>query len=163
MVDKSINNRHKYFMTCALRLAKKAYRLAEVPVGAIVVCPEGKIIGRGYNCIEAKKTQLAHAELRALAQAAKKIGNWRLDGCTIYVTLEPCNMCFYAIALSRCSTIVFGASSPLFGFHLDSECHAHIYRKHIEKIIAGVCKNECSILLKSFFKKQRGEQNEQSK
>jgi tRNA(adenine34) deaminase len=151
---------HECFMRVALKQANKAYGLDEVPIGAIIVDPNGKIIGRGYNLTETKKTQLAHAELNAIKQATKKIGDWRLDGCTIYITLEPCCMCFYAIALSRCATIVYGASSPLFGFALDSTGGDRIYKKHIEKIVSGVCREESANLLKSFFKGQRGERNE---
>ena len=148
-------------MKKALVLAQKAYDNNEVPIGAIVVDSDGKIIGRGYNQTEKKKSQLAHAELQAISQAVKKTGDWRLDGCTMYVTLEPCGMCFHAIGISRISRLVYGAGSPLFGYHLDKNDGVQIYKKHTKDILRGVCKESSQRLLKAFFKKQRGELNEQ--
>ena len=95
--------KNEYYMKKALVLARKAFDLGEVPVGSIVVDSNEKIIGRGYNSVEKNKSQLAHAELLAISKAVKKRGDWRLDGCTLYVTLEPCGMCFHAIGLSRIS------------------------------------------------------------
>jgi len=147
----------EYYMKLALRYAKKAEQCGEVPIGALIVCDKGTIIGRGYNCVERLHNVQEHAELRALRQATKKQGDWRLYNTTIYITLEPCPMCFNAIFLSRCSRIVFGASSPLFGFHLDKNLTSLVYTKHIKSIEGGVCSQESQVLLKRFFKQKRGE------
>ena len=106
------------FMNDALKQAGRAFKKGEVPVGAIVVDSRGVVIGRGYNLVERRHSQLAHAELIALQKAAKKLGDWRLLGCWIYVTLEPCVMCMAAIRLSRCEGVVYGADSPQFGYQL---------------------------------------------
>ena len=151
--------KEEFFMKKALALARKASQQGEIPVGAIIVDQGGNIIGRGYNSVEKHKTQLAHAELNAISKAVKKVGDWRLNGCTIYVTLEPCGMCFHAIGLSRISRIVYGAPSPLFGFHLDSKENIQIYQKHVDKIVKGVCEESSTKLLKSFFEKRRGEKH----
>lgn len=111
-----------FFMSQALLQAQKALDKDEVPVGAVVVNADGVIIARGMNCTEAHHTQHAHAESLAIAKAGKKMRDWRLEGCWIYVTLEPCAMCMHLILLSRLAGVVFGASSPLFGFHLDNSC-----------------------------------------
>ncbi len=107
-------------MRQALKLAQKAAVIDEVPIGALVVNEQGVILGRGYNMVEKLCTQTAHAELRALTQAGKKVGDWRLNGCWLYVTLQPCAMCLNSIKLSRIQGVVYGAESPLFGYHLDN-------------------------------------------
>jgi tRNA(adenine34) deaminase len=122
----------------------------EVPVGAVVVDEHGVIIGRGYNLMESKGTQQAHAELRALAAAAKKRGGWRLDGCTLYVTLEPCAMCLGCALLSRVSTIVYGASSPQFGAVCSFEKLPEQYHAHTV-IRVGLQQEACGGILKRFF------------
>lgn len=139
----------------ALNEAKKAFNKDEVPIGAIVIDAQGKIIGRGYNLVEHKKQQIAHAEIRAITQACKKQKDWRLDGCWIYVTLEPCAMCMNLILLSRLEGLVFGASSPIFGFELDNQGPLQIYRRNKIQIIKGVLAQESSLLLKEFFIKKR--------
>lgn len=139
----------------ALNEAKKAFNKDEVPIGAIVIDAQGKIIGRGYNLVEHKKQQIAHAEIRAITQACKKQKDWRLDGCWIYVTLEPCAMCMNLILLSRFEGLVFGASSPIFGFELDNQGPLQIYRRNKIQIIKGVLAQESSLLLKEFFIKKR--------
>jgi tRNA(adenine34) deaminase len=149
-----------YFMKKAIKLAQKAYDIGEVPIGAVVVAPDGKIIGRGYNLVEKNNNPLAHAELFAIAKAAKKIGDWRLEGCSIYVTLQPCGMCFHAVGVSRCSRLVYGAESPLFGYPLDSVNGIQIYKKHVEEIVGGVCGEQAAKLLKCFFKKRRIEKGD---
>jgi tRNA(adenine34) deaminase len=104
------------FMQSALDLADLAFRDGEVPVGAVVVDDAGSVIGKGFNRIESEGCQAAHAELLAIKQACAARGGWRLDGCYVFVTLEPCLMCFGLIKNSRVSGLVFGASSTLFGF-----------------------------------------------
>jgi tRNA(adenine34) deaminase len=145
---------HAYYMCQAIKLAKKAYKKNEVPIGAVVVDKNGDIIGRGYNKMEATKCQTGHAEVIAIQKACKKKNDWRLDNCTIYVTLEPCMMCFGLIQLSRIKTLVFGGKSPLFGF----SCGMFQPEADSEKspaIIKEIKKEECIALLQQFFKNIR--------
>lgn len=141
-----------FYMKKALKQAKVALSKAEVPIGAIVIDKQGKIIARAHNAVEQKQTQTAHAEMIAIQRAARKIGSWRLEDCTIYVTLEPCLMCFSLIQLSRLNKIAYGARSTLFGV---STLEEHpIYAKKIE-IEGGILKDECLELLTSFFNNLR--------
>jgi tRNA(adenine34) deaminase len=138
----------------AIRQAMLSLKLNEVPIGAVVANAEGVIIGRGYNKMETKGCQLAHAEALAIAQACKKTGDWRLNGCTIYVTLEPCLMCIGLIQLSRLEGIVFGAPSPLFGSIATTSLALPSYAKHL-KIERGIRSEECAALLQAFFRNAR--------
>ncbi len=106
------------YMKMALAQAKKAFAADEVPIGAIVVDSEGQVMGRGYNQVEKKHLQTAHAEVIAISRACKKVGDWRLNDCTLYVTLEPCTICMGLVGLSRVKRVVFGAQSTLFGYQL---------------------------------------------
>src|SRR3990167_10795132 len=106
-------------MNCAYQQALKANKIDEVPIGAILVDATGKIVAVGYNQIEKKGSQLAHAEMQVLAKAAKKMKNWRLSELTLYVTLQPCLMCLGALYLSRVSRVVYGVTSLKFGVSLD--------------------------------------------
>ncbi len=153
------------FMYKALKLAYKAQELDEVPIGALVVNQQGLIIGRGFNKTETSCSQIYHAEARAIAQAGKKQGDWRLDYCTLYVTLEPCMMCFALCGLSRIERVVYGAESPLFGYHLDKQALPDLYKKHIKGITGGILADEAQLLLKQFFKQKReyGEHNRRNK
>lgn len=145
-----------YFMKKALEQAQKARAAEEVPVGAIVVDSQGKIIGRGYNLVEKKDTQAAHAEVIAISKAGKKIGDWRLNGCWMYVTLEPCSMCMSLAVLSRLEGVVYGATSPVFGYQLDKELNFQLYKNGALLVVSGVCAEESSALLKDFFRHKRG-------
>lgn len=146
------------FMDKALKQAKIALQKNEVPIGAIVVDENGIVIARAYNAVEGKHTQTAHAEILALQRAAKRRKSWRLNGCWIYVTLEPCLMCFSLIQLSRLSGIVYGAQSTLFG---TSTVTQHpIYAKSLP-IEGGVRKEECLALLKLFFSSLRYRRKDQ--
>ena len=142
------------FMQAALQQAQKAYKKKEVPVGAVVVDATGMIIARGYNKVESQKTQTAHAELCALVKAAKKINDWRLNGCWLYVTLQPCSMCMGLIKLSRMQGIVYGAPSPLFGYHLDNQDGLPVY-KIDTLIISGIGEEQAANILKKFFREKR--------
>ncbi|MGE0206773.1 MAG: nucleoside deaminase [Candidatus Babeliales bacterium] len=141
-------------MRRALKLAQKAFERKEVPVGALVVGPDGTIIGRGYNKVEKYHQQSYHAEVIALNQAGKKLGDWRLNGCTLYVTLEPCKMCMGLIQLSRISRVVYGARSKLFGYQLDKEGQSSLYKKDID-VQEGLLAEQSAYLLKNFFKQKR--------
>jgi tRNA(adenine34) deaminase len=144
-----------FFMRKALALARKAAERDEVPIGAIVVDASGVIIGRGYNQVETRKSQRAHAEQLAIAQATKKRSDWRLDGCTIYITLEPCAMCMGLIGLSRLEAVVYGARSPLFGYQLDNQLETQLYKKCIKEVRQGIEAEAAAALLKTFFKQKR--------
>lgn len=145
----------KIFMTEALALAKQAGLSGEVPIGAVVVDQHGVIIGSGYNATEECHTQSAHAEMGALAAAGSKSNDWRLTGCWLYVTLEPCFMCMGLAYLSRLSGVVYGAQSPLFGGQLDSSRMVSVYKVNTLTVIGGVYEQEASDMLKAFFKKKR--------
>lgn len=143
------------YMRDAIRQAKKAEALNEVPIGCVIVY-EDKIIARGYNRRIADKNVLAHAELIAIRKACKKMGDWRLEGCTMYVTLEPCPMCAGAIVQARISKVVMGCMNPKAGCAgsvLDM-FHQPGFNHQVETE-TGLLGEECSELLKSFFKMLR--------
>ncbi len=145
------------WMKEAVREAEKALDEGEVPVGAVVV-KDGRLIGRGHNRVEALKDPTAHAEVIALGAAAGAVGDWRLEGATIYVTLEPCMMCLGAMFAARIERLVYGATDPRAG-----TCGGSIdlgrlkYMDREITIDGGVLEPECSDLLKRFFVKLRGE------
>ena len=143
------------FMKEAIRQAKKARALEEVPIGCVIV-HEGKIIARGYNRRNTDKNTLSHAELNAIRKASKKLGDWRLEGCTMYVTLEPCRMCAGALVQSRIDEVVIGSMNPKAG------CAGSVLNllevegfNHKVKITRGVLEEECSTMLSDFFKELR--------
>ena len=143
-----------FYMNEAIRLAKKAAELGEVPIGAVIV-KDGEIISEGYNLRETEKLSTAHAEISAIDAACKKLGGWRLFGCTLYVTLEPCPMCAGAIVNSRIDRVVYGASDIRFGacgslFNINSYPLNHAF-----EITKGVCEEECRTLLSDFFSELR--------
>lgn len=143
------------YMKEAIKQARKAYAIGEVPIGCVIV-HDGKIIGRGYNRRTIDKNPLAHAEIAAIQKASKKIGDWRLEECTLYVTLEPCQMCSGAIVQSRIPTVVIGCMNPKAG------CAGSILNllnvpefNHQVKTVIGVMGDECSQMMKDFFKELR--------
>jgi len=138
----------------ALLQAKKALKQGEVPVGVVIVNQQGIIIAQSYNRIEHNKCQTAHAEIRAIQKACKKLSTWRLNGCWIYVTLEPCLMCLGLISLSRFKGIIFGAPSTLFGSGLADSKNLPHYTKELI-IEGGIKAKESTDLLQEFFKKVR--------
>jgi tRNA(adenine34) deaminase len=137
-------------MTKARARARRSARLGEVPVGCIITDSRGTIIGAGHNTIENHQTQLAHAEIKALKQANKALNGWRLEDCTVYVTLEPCAMCLGALLLSRPKKIIYGARSPLFGMVPLHPQMPPAYTTHTT-IVGGLQEAECSDILKHFF------------
>ena len=143
------------YMREAIKQAKKAAAIDEVPIGCVIVY-EGKIIGRGYNQRNKKKSTLAHAEILAMQKAMKVIGDWRLEGCTMYVTLEPCQMCAGALVQSRISRVVLGSMNPKAG------CGGSVLNllqmdafNHQVDVTRGVLEEECSQMLSSFFRELR--------
>lgn len=143
------------FMKEALRQAKKAEKIDEVPIGCVIVYQD-KIIARGYNRRNIDKNTLAHAELSAIKKASKKLGDWRLEGCTMYVTLEPCQMCAGAIVQARIDKVVIGSMNPKAG------CAGSVLNllqisafNHQVEIDRGILEEECSLMLSDFFKKLR--------
>lgn len=148
---------HTWYMHQALKQAQKAYQRNEVPIGAVVVDEKGAILARGYNLVEARHQQTAHAEMLALDRACKKRKDWRLTDCTVYVTLEPCAMCMNLLLLCRVKGVVFGAPSPLFGYRLDKHNHLQVYKKDTFHIVEGICAAESANLLRKFFKEKRTE------
>lgn len=144
-------------MNVALEYAQRAYTQNEVPIGAVVVDQQGTIIGAGSNQVELLHTQSAHAERIAIEAAGRARADWRLNGCWMYVTLEPCAMCIALIRLSRISGVVFAASSPVFGYRLDKDEILSVYNRDLLAIVEGVCEVQASVLLKTFFQKKRNE------
>lgn len=136
---------NEYYMNIAIKQAKKAYKNKEVPVGAVIV-KNNKIIAKAFNKKEKTKNVIKHAEMIAISRACKKIKNWRLENCTIYVTMEPCMMCSGAIEQSRIKKIVYGVKNENYG--------STDQLKNIE-IISQICEKECRKLVQSFFKKRR--------
>lgn len=143
------------YMMAALKEAKKAENKDEVPIGCVIV-KDNVIIARAHNLRESKQQSIAHAEIIAIQKACRKFGSWRLEGCTLYVTLEPCPMCAGAILQSRVEKVVYGASDPKGGsLHSCFAMYEQPGFNHYPKVEAGVMKEECAQLLKCFFKNKR--------
>ena len=147
--------RDEKYMKEAIKQAKKAYSLGEVPIGCVIVY-EDKIIGRGYNRRNTDKNTLAHAEITAINKASRKMGDWRLEGCTLYVTLEPCQMCAGAIVQARITEVVMGSMNPKAG------CGGSILNilempqfNHQVIVRRGVLEETCYSILTAFFKELR--------
>ena len=139
------------YMKMAVKLAKKAASMGEVPIGCVIVY-EDRVIGRGYNRRKTDKNTLSHAEITAIRKASRVIGDWRLEGCTMYVTLEPCQMCAGAIVQARMDRVVIATMSPKSG------CAGSILNllqmeefNHQGEITKGVLADECSVMLSEFF------------
>ena len=145
---------HTYYMEKALVLARKAFELGEVPVGAVIV-RDGEIVGEGYNLREREGSVIAHAEVIAIEQACKRLGTWRLSGCTLYVTMEPCPMCAGALVNSRIDRVVYGckdAAAGCLGSVIDFNSYPF---NHSFEITGSVCEEESKKLLRDFFDKKR--------
>ena len=151
------------YMREAIKQAKKAAAIGDVPIGCVIVY-EDKIIARAYNKRNKNKTTLAHAELLAIAKASKKLGDWRLEDCTMYITLEPCQMCAGAIVQARIPRVVIGSRNPKAG------CAGSVLNllqvkefNHQVELTEGVLQEECSVMLSEFFKELRKIQKEKKK
>ncbi len=138
------------YMKHALKEAEQAYKIGEVPIGAVIVC-NGAVIARAHNLVESLCDPTAHAEMQAITAATEHIGGKYLKGCTIYVTVEPCPMCAAALSWAQIDRVVYGAPEPKRGYSTISDTLLHP-KTLVEK---GVCEEECSSLIKSFFKKLR--------
>lgn len=151
--------KHDKYMQAAIEEAKKAAQIGEVPIGAVIVRND-EIVGRGYNLRETKKDPTLHAEMIAIREASERLGGWRLIGCTLYVTLEPCPMCAGAIVQSRIEQVVYGAPDPKAGctgtlMNLLNEPRFN----HQVPVIRGVREEECAMLLKEFFRALRSKRS----
>ncbi|GGG97955.1 tRNA adenosine(34) deaminase TadA [Staphylococcus pragensis] len=149
----------EYYMNLAIEEAEKAQQLGEVPIGAIIV-KDDEIIARAHNLRETAQQPTAHAEHIAIERASKVVGSWRLEDCTLYVTLEPCVMCAGAIVMSRIPKVVFGAMDPKGG------CSGSLMNlleeprfNHRASVITGVLENECGDLLRNFFRELRAKKS----
>ncbi|MEK5440148.1 MULTISPECIES: tRNA adenosine(34) deaminase TadA [unclassified Fredinandcohnia] len=145
----------EYYMKLAIEEAKKAADIDEVPIGAVLVIND-EVIAKAHNLRETQQRSIAHAELLALDEACRRSGTWRLEDSTLYVTLEPCAMCSGAIVLSRVKRVVYGASDPKGGcagtlMNLLQEQRFN----HQTEVVSGICEEECSELLSSFFRQLR--------
>lgn len=145
---------HEKYMRTALFLAKRAAEKGETPVGCVIVSPEGEIIGRGYNRTEAENAT-CHAEMEAIRDASRALGSWRLDGCSLYVTMEPCPMCAGAILNSRISRVYYGAKDARAG-----SCGSviNLFMENYGRspaVVGGVLADECADVLAEFFKRVR--------
>ena len=146
---------HEAYMRMALELAREASSEGEVPVGCVIADESGKVIGRGRNRREEKADATAHAEIEAIREAGEALGSWRLDGCTLYVTLEPCPMCAGAIINARVPMLVFGAADAVSG-SCGSVIDLFFERYgHQPKVLGGVLGEESAALLRAFFSSLR--------
>lgn len=152
--------REEHYMREAIKQARKAEALREVPIGCVIVY-EDRIIARGYNRRNTDKNTLSHAELNAIRKASRKLGDWRLEGCTLYVTLEPCQMCAGAIVQARIPRLVIGSRNPKAG------CAGSVLNllqvpafNHQVEITEGVLEEECSLMLTNFFRDLREKKKE---
>lgn len=146
----------------AIRQAKKAGKLDEVPIGCVIV-RDGKIIARGYNRRNTEKSTLAHAEIQAIRKASKVVGDWRLEDCTMYITLEPCQMCAGAIVQARIPKVVIGSRNPKAGCagSILDLLHVPAFNHQVE-LEEGVLQEECSEMLTSFFRELRKKKKQAS-
>jgi tRNA(adenine34) deaminase len=155
-MSKKIIQDQLWLMDEALIEAEKAYRLDEVPVGAVVVDKDGAILSRAHNLKEKNHNPCGHAEILAITEASKKINNWRLVDCTIYVTLEPCPMCLSALVQARIGTLIYGAYDPKGGaLSLNYNFYKDQKLNHSFPVIGGLKHFECSKLLSDFFREKR--------
>ncbi|MBT2599873.1 MULTISPECIES: tRNA adenosine(34) deaminase TadA [Oceanobacillus] len=155
MKDEITVSQDELFMAAAIREARRAWVLNEVPIGAVIV-HDGEIIGKGFNLRESMQATLTHAELLAMQEANNEIGSWRLEDCTLYVTLEPCPMCAGAIVQSRMKRVVYGAPDTKAGcagtlMNLLNEPQFN----HQVEVTSGILEQQCSTILKEFFKELR--------
>lgn len=151
---------HERYMQLALAEARKAAELGEIPIGAVLV-HDGQVIAAAHNMRETWQDGTAHAEIIVIREGCRRLGRWRLSGCTLYVTVEPCSMCSGAIVNSRVDTVVYGCPDVKAGgaesiFNIITNPNLN----HCAEVIAGVCEAECAQVMKNFFKRRRQENRE---
>ena len=151
-------NKEIYYMKYALKEAKKAYEIGEIPVGCVIVYND-KIIARAYNKRENNNISTAHAEILAINKSCKKLNSWRLEDCDIYITLEPCAMCAGAIIQSRIKNCYYGAYDYRFGAHKSIINLFDVKFNHNVNIYGGILEDECSKIIKDFFKELRNQKS----
>ena len=153
-----LNKGDEFFMKLAYNQALKAWAIGEVPIGAVIECG-GEVIASAHNMVESTQDPTAHAEMLAITQAANKLGDWRLNACTLYVTKEPCPMCSGASIMSRINRVVYGAQDSKMGF-LGGNLNVHLTKglNHSLTVSDMVLQDECVELLKTFFALKRQEQ-----
>ena len=154
---------HEEYMQLALEEARKAAALGEIPIGAVLV-HEGEVVARAHNMRETWQDGTAHAEVIVIQEACKKLGRWRVSGCSLYVTVEPCPMCSGAIVNSRIDTVVYGCPDVKAGgaesiFNIITNPNLN----HTATVISGICELECAQVMKEFFKRRRAENKERRK
>ncbi|MGZ3787477.1 MAG: nucleoside deaminase [Bacteriovorax sp.] len=160
MKDKNNFHDRLWLMDEALIEAEKAYREDEVPIGAVIVDPSGSVLSRAHNVKEKVHNPCGHAEILAITEAAKKLSNWRLINCSLFVTLEPCPMCLSAMIQARIGTLYFGAYDPKGGsLSLNYNFYKDQKLNHAFPVIGGLRHFECSRLLSTFFKEKRNNYN----
>lgn len=148
---------HLWFMSLAVEQAELAFKAQEVPVGAVLVSPTGEVLSKQHNLKETQFNPTAHAEVLSIIEGSKKLSNWRLSDCTLYVTLEPCPMCLSAMLQSRVKACYFGAYDPKGGaLSLGYKFHQDKRFNHQFSVIGGIKHYECSKVLSQFFKERRG-------
>ncbi len=151
-----ISTDNQWYMNLALDEANKGYRLGEVPIGAVLVAADGKILAKGHNLKETTHNPCGHAEMLIMQMAGPLIENWRLQDCTLFVTLEPCPMCLAAMVQARIGKLVFGAYDPKggalsLGYHLNKDSRLN----HSFSVMGGVSHYDCSQILSQFFRERR--------
>jgi len=156
-----MNDKIKW-MNYAFKQAENAYKNDEVPIGAIIVKNE-KIVGRGYNQVESLNDSTAHSEIIAITSASNSLNDWRLNDCSLYVTKEPCIMCYGAIINSRINNLYFGVSDINRGFRSVINKKELFFTRHLQLIESGIMKNECKAIIKDFFIKKRKNSKNSSK
>ena len=154
---------HEAFMRLALAQAQLAFDAGEIPIGAVIV-KDGRVVGRGYNSTETDKDPTCHAEIKAIRDAAKTLGGWRLPGCDMYVTTEPCAMCAGAIVLARIEHLYIGTMDPKAGACGSLRTIPNDPRlNHQAEIVTGVLQPECEQILKEFFRRLREKKKQEKK
>ncbi len=156
-----MNDKIKW-MNYAFKQAENAYKNDEVPIGAIIVKNE-KIVGRGYNQVESLNDSTAHSEIIAITSASNSLNDWRLNDCSLYVTKEPCIMCYGAIINSRINNLYFGVSDINRGFRSVINKKELFFTRHLQLIESGIMKNECKAIIKDFFIQKRKNSKNSSK
>ena len=155
----NVEEKDLFYMQMALKEAEKALKIGEVPIGTVIVWDDGRVVGTGYNTRETKKCALHHAEIKAIEEACRTLGGWRLHKATLYVTCEPCPMCAGAIMNARVRRVVYGCKDPKAGAYGSIFSLNDFPVNHKPEVVCGVCERESADLLKTFFETLREPNN----